>query len=70
MLTAFLLLPLGGVLMIAFLPREREHEARWIALIASGRVQVPPAPAQPLPAPEIRAYVREDAEVNKVLKRR
>ncbi len=36
MLTAFLLLPLVGVLLIAFLPREREHEARYLALLASG----------------------------------
>ena len=28
------------------------------ALIACGRVEVPPAPAQPLPAPEIRGCVR------------
>ena len=36
MLTTFLLLPLIGALFIAFLPREREHEARWLALIGSG----------------------------------
>ena len=36
MLTAFLLLPLVGVLLIAFLPREREHEARYAALLVSG----------------------------------
>jgi hypothetical protein len=29
------------------------------ALIAAGRVEVPPAPAQPIPVPEIRGYVRE-----------
>ena len=43
------------------------------ALIATGRVEVPPAPAQPLPAPEIRGYVRdadEDAGADKTLKRR
>src|SRR5688572_28503546 len=33
MLTTFLLLPLAGVFMIAFLPREREQEAKWLALI-------------------------------------
>jgi NADH-quinone oxidoreductase subunit M len=36
MLTTFLLLPLAGVLMIAFLPRERERDARVIALLTSG----------------------------------
>jgi NADH-quinone oxidoreductase subunit M len=35
MLTTFLLLPLAGVFMIAFLPRQREHEAKWIALFVS-----------------------------------
>ena len=30
------------------------------ALIAAGRVEVPPAPAQPLPAPQIRGYVRDE----------
>jgi NADH-quinone oxidoreductase subunit M len=34
-LTAFLLIPLAGVVMIAFLPREREHEAKWLALIVT-----------------------------------
>lgn len=29
------------------------------ALIAAGRVEVPPAPAQPIPVPEIRGFVRE-----------
>ena len=29
------------------------------ALIASGRVEVPPAPAQPIPVPEIRGYLRD-----------
>ena len=28
------------------------------ALIAAGRVDVPPAPAQPIQAPEIRGFVR------------
>ncbi len=36
MLTVFLLLPVVGAAMIAFLPRAREHEAKWIALAASG----------------------------------
>jgi len=40
------------------------------ALIACGRVEVPPAPAQPLPIPEIRGYVREDAEADKARRRR
>ena len=40
------------------------------ALIACGRVEVPPAPAQPLPTPEIRAYVREDGEADKGQRRR
>ncbi len=43
------------------------------ALIASGRVDVPPAPAQPIPAPQIRGYVRdadEDLGADKALKRR
>jgi hypothetical protein len=43
------------------------------ALIASGRVDVPPAPAQPIPVPEIRGFVRDaDDEVaaDKALKRR
>ena len=35
MLTTFLLLPLAGVLMIAFLPRHREQDARVIALVVS-----------------------------------
>ena len=30
------------------------------ALIATGRVEVPPAPAQPLPMPEIRGVMREN----------
>ena len=29
------------------------------ALIACGGVEVPPAPAQPIPVPEIRGFVRE-----------
>ncbi len=32
------------------------------ALIAAGRVEIPPAPAQPLPMPEIRGFVRENDE--------
>jgi hypothetical protein len=28
------------------------------ALIAAGRVDVPPPPAQPMPVPEIRGFVR------------
>ena len=42
------------------------------ALIASGRVEVPPAPAQPIPVPEIRGYLRDaddDAGADKVVKR-
>ena len=43
------------------------------ALIATGRVEVPPAPTQPIPAPEIRGYIRDaddDAGADKTLKRR
>ena len=43
------------------------------ALIATGRVEVPPAPAQPIPAPEIRGYIRDaddDTGADKTLKRR
>lgn len=43
------------------------------ALIATGRVEVPPAPTQPIPAPQIRGYVREETEADKAdrgLKRR
>ena len=44
------------------------------ALIAAGRVEVPPAPAQPLPMPEIRGFVREtdadDPDADKGPKRR
>lgn len=44
------------------------------ALIACGGVEVPPAPAQPIPAPEIRGFVREaeaeDGEADKGLRRR
>ena len=37
------------------------------ALIAAGRVEVPPAPAQPIPVPEIRGIVREtDAEADRL----
>ena len=42
------------------------------ALIASGRVKVPPAPAQPIPVPEIRGYLRDaddDAGADKGVKR-
>ena len=42
------------------------------ALIASGRVEVPPAPTQPIPVPEIRGYVRdadEEAGADKGIKR-
>ncbi|GMU39151.1 MAG: NADH:ubiquinone oxidoreductase subunit M [Chloroflexota bacterium] len=35
MLTAFLLIPLGGAVMSAFLPKDRERDARWIALAFS-----------------------------------
>ncbi|HYN45622.1 MAG TPA: hypothetical protein VES64_02915 [Allosphingosinicella sp.] len=38
-----------------------------LALIAAGRVDVPPAPAQPVPMPEIRGYVREkDGEADRL----
>jgi len=41
------------------------------ALIACGRADVPPAPAQPAPAPEIRGCVRErDAEADRRRPRR
>ncbi len=40
------------------------------ALIASGRVEVPPAPTQPIPVPEIRGYVRDEVDADKALKRR
>jgi hypothetical protein len=43
------------------------------ALIAAGRVEVPPAPTQPIPAPEIRGYIRDaddDLGADKALKRR
>jgi hypothetical protein len=42
------------------------------ARIASGRVEVPPAPAQPSPVPEIRGYLRdadEDAGADEGVKR-
>lgn len=42
------------------------------ALIASGRVEVPPAPSQPIPVPEIRGYLRDaddDAGADKLIKR-
>ena len=44
------------------------------ALIAAGRVEVPPAPAQPVPVPEIRGFVRgsdaDDDDADKGLRRR
>ena len=43
------------------------------ALIAAGRVEVPPAPAPSVPAPQIRGYIREEADSDKAdrgLKRR
>ena len=40
------------------------------ALIACGRVEVPPAPAQPLPTPEIRGYLRDEADADKKTRRR
>jgi NADH-quinone oxidoreductase subunit M len=36
MLTLFLFLPAVGAVLALFLPRHREHEARWIALLFSG----------------------------------
>lgn len=36
MVTLFLLLPLVGAVLALFLPRERELDARWIALLFSG----------------------------------
>ena len=42
------------------------------ALIASGRVEVPPAPARPIPVPEIRGYLRDaddDVGADKPIKR-
>ena len=36
MLSVFLLLPVVGALTLATLPREREHDARWVALFFSG----------------------------------
>ena len=35
------------------------------ALIACGRVEVPPAPAQPLPTPEIRGTIRDEDEADR-----
>lgn len=35
------------------------------ALIAAGRVEVPPPPAQPVPVPQIRGYVRDEADADK-----
>jgi len=41
------------------------------ALIAAGRVEVPPAPAQPVPIPEIRGFVRDkDDETDRLKPRR
>jgi len=36
MLTAFLLLPVAGAVVIALLPSARAQDARWVALLASG----------------------------------
>ena len=36
MLTLFLLLPIAGAILALFLPREREQDAKWIALVFSG----------------------------------
>ena len=41
------------------------------ALIAAGRVDVPPAPVQPTPIPEVRIYARDsDAEADRLRPRR
>jgi hypothetical protein len=41
------------------------------ALIACGRVDIPPAPAHQLPIPEIRSFVREnDAEADRLRPRK
>ena len=40
------------------------------ALIAAGRVEVPPPPAQPVPVPQIRAYVRDREDENDRVKPR
>ena len=40
------------------------------ALIACGRVEVPPAPAQPSPTPEIRGLREEDREADRLRRRR
>lgn len=44
------------------------------ALIATGRVEVPPAPTQPLPMPEVRGLVREterdETDADRGVKRR
>ncbi|MEX2228819.1 MAG: NADH-quinone oxidoreductase subunit M [Dehalococcoidia bacterium] len=36
MLTLFLLLPLAGAVLVLLLPRERAHEAKWVALLFAG----------------------------------
>ena len=36
MLTLFLLLPVAGAILALFLPKEREQDAKWIALLFSG----------------------------------
>ena len=36
MLTLFLLLPVTGAILALFLPREKEQDAKWIALAFSG----------------------------------
>jgi hypothetical protein len=40
------------------------------ALIACGRVDVPPAPTQPVPMPEIRAVHDSDAEADRLRRRK
>jgi hypothetical protein len=40
------------------------------ALIACGRIEVPPAPVQPLPTPEIRGTVRDEGEADRKTRRR
>jgi len=41
-----------------------------LALIACGRVEVPPAPVQPLPTPEIRGTLREEGQADTGRRRR
>jgi hypothetical protein len=41
------------------------------ALIACGRVDIPPAPTQQLPIPQIRGFIREsDAEADRLGRRK